>query len=111
MMIERRLVNVRVYFTKYTKQPGCQDYASEHYRFAEKIKLPIEKAGKVYENLKDCLAIHGERKPPRCYTGQLALFDPENHCWYQVFWAPKLREGWDRLTFQQFLGLYRITTF
>lgn len=84
-------------------------------RFSPRFKpvsIETEKAAQLYQNLRGYLGIRGEAKAPGGYKGQWALFKPgEIAWWHEVRWMPKLREGWHRLTFRQFLELYRIKTF
>lgn len=113
-MIEKRLVNVCTYYERhYYNAPKCPDYYPYNYRFAEEVKLPVERVGDIYNNLKNLLAIRERGLDVRTYGyyGKLALFSPEDHHWHEVRWMPKLKEGWHRLTFPQFLELYRITPF
>jgi len=92
---------------------GEPSYTLRHFtpRF-KSSPIEIERAAEMYHKLQNCLGIRDDSKAPGLYKGQWALFaSGATAWWHEVRWMPKLREGWHRLTFGQFLELYRIKTF
>ena len=91
---------------------GEPSYRMRH--FAPRFKpssIETERAAQIYQKLRDYLGIRGCSRAPGLYEGQWALFAPGGTAWWhEVRWMPRLEEGWHRLTFRQFLELYRITT-
>jgi len=78
----------------------------------KKSCIDLEKAADLYSKLQNYLALDGDSRAPGVYKGEWALFQPNGPAWWrEVRWMPKLQEGWHRLTFKQFLELYRIMTF
>ena len=92
---------------------GEPSYALCHFtpRFKPSL-IAIERAAEMYHKLQNCLGIRDDSRAPGMYKGQWALFSPGAIAWWhEVRWMPRLEEGWHRLTFRQFLELYRITLY
>ncbi|MGE5528088.1 MAG: hypothetical protein ACM3X6_02970 [Patescibacteria group bacterium] len=71
-------------------------------------KLDAETASPVYERLRDYLGLEEYPRAPAMFEGGRALYHPKFPCFHQVKWMTRLKPGWRRLTYREFLELYGI---
>lgn len=63
----------------------------------------------IYSKMNNFLAIEIDCSAPGSYKGEFALFHKKDAAWFhRIAWMPKLKQGWKRLTYQEFTELYSI---
>ncbi len=71
-------------------------------------RLNADSAYDYYVRLKEYWGVKSECEPPGTYKGQRALFHRPLPWWHQVAWMPKLKPGWRRPSYREFLEIYAI---
>jgi len=89
------------------RTPPYRMWHSPPHPAPSRLHAQSDEAVRVFQRLRDMLAIKTYPEPPGTYQGEPALFHQRGLAWWHpVRWMPQLRPGWRRLTFREVVEFY-----